>query len=176
MKPIFEESIEQITGKSPTSKPQLTTSGLKEALDPGKMMADAMKQALGFGEKKIPTKEELEQRTNQDSQNTQAEISKIKEDLGIETPSGGQPQQPQKQPMKGNIAVIHPSKTASSQPPAYISGKPGLKTPEEQVSEQERKKKELPPLQAISTKPQRGSSASVVNRKKKGMEIKGGRE
>lgn len=176
MKPVLEEALEQLRGQPKKPQPS-STVGLKDQLDPGKLVAESMRQALGFGGgKKIPTKEEIEEKTKQEGQKTQGEIAQIKESLGLETPKMGQPQQSKQQP-KGNFSVINPPRTTQTQqPPAYISGKPGLKTPQEQMIDQEKKKKELPPLPVISTKPRRGSWLSSMERKKHGAEIKGGRE
>lgn len=179
MKPVLEETIEYITGKSPKAKPQPTTTGLKEALDPGKLMADSLRQVLGYGaEKKVPTKGEVQQMASKDQEQTNPEISKLQEVIVQETlnqPGTPQPvvQKPGQQ--KGNVAVINPSqKPRQPETPAYVSGKPGY-DPEREALEEKRKKEQLPELPVMSSKRRRGSWTQAFERKGK-AEIKGGRE
>lgn len=169
IKDTFEEGIEQITGpkQKPQPAPKKTTSGGSDQVSPGKIFADALKQALGFGANKlVPTQEEIEKMNEEDQKKAHKQILEEQEKLGVQTI---QPQQP-----KANIEVINPPKPKQQEEAPYISGKPGY-DPEKRAKE-EKEKEKLPELPMPKGKPPRGSFTSALERKKHGAEVKGGRE
>jgi len=168
MKPVLEEALEQIKG--PAKKPQPPpTAGLKEQIDPGKLVADSLRQALGFGgDKPIPNQEELSQMAKKDEQQKSQELTQIQQVLEKEK---------QDQKPKANIEIIRPvSKPPPKAPPSYISGKPGFDPEKQAREEKEKKQHPLPPPPKLWSKPRRGSWTESLERKTKGAEIKGGRE
>lgn len=150
MKQVLEEALEQIKGPK-QQKPQAKTTGLKDQLDPGKAVAAAMKQALGFGgDKPVPTPQELEKTKQEKVKEEDEQIRKV----------------------RANIELLKPPKPQQQEVPEYIKGKPGY-DPEKQASKEQQMKYKMPQLVQPSTKPRRGNLFGIA-RKQRGIEDKSG--
>lgn len=167
IKDTIEAGIEQVAGpkqKPLSQQPQQkkTTIGLGDQINPGKAFSDALKQSLGFGaHKPVPTPEELAKMKDEERKKAEEAIVKEQESIGIKTTT------PSKS--KANIELINPPKTAQTEVPEYIKGKPGY-NPEGKTKE---KKNKLPELVQPTSKQRRGDLYGV-NRKKTSIENKSG--
>lgn len=150
MKPVLEEALEQLKGqpKKPYSKP---TASLKDQLDPGKAVAQALKQAMGFGgEKKIPTQEEIEKTKQEKGKEEDEQIRKV----------------------RANIELLKTPKPQQQEVPEYVKGKPSYH-PEQEAKKEEAQKHKIPELVVPTSKPRRGDLYGI-NRKKTSIENKSG--
>ena len=78
MKPILEETIEQIKGSAtPPPKPL----GAKDQLDTGKIFSEVLKQTLGFKGKKVPSRTEVQRMQEIEKAQTQTEEKKVLEEI-----------------------------------------------------------------------------------------------
>lgn len=107
MKPVLEEALEQLKGqpKKPYSKP---TVSLKDQLDPGKAVAQALKQAMGFGgEKKIPTYEELEKTKQEKGREENEQIRQVRANIELLKPPKPPPQEVPERDVKKEVTQKH---------------------------------------------------------------------
>ncbi len=175
MKPFIDETIEQLKG--PKKSPPLNDPGsTKNPLHPGEIFREALKQTLGFGgANKVPSKDQINQMNRSDHSQSQQQITDIKNQLAKE--SSGKKQIP-KAVSKANLEILTGSTQVDNEPPQYVSGKTGYQSPKDAEKREKANKQQsmMSALPVVKSRTPRGSWMKGIERKKQGIEIKGGRE
>lgn len=176
MKPFIEETIEQLKGPKKAPPPNDPASD-KNPLHPGEIFREVLKQTLGFdGAKKVPSKGQINQMNNIDHSQSEKQIADIKNQLAQESGEEGQTPQTAR---KANLEVLTGSTQVDSREAGqYITGRTGYQSPQDAEKKEKANKQQsmMSVLPVVKSKIPRGSWMRSMERKKTGIEIKGGRE